>query len=61
MAVRLPLRAVAGCGVKISDSQESIRHVVQAAGKASTTHATREWRHSDLEKEKGATRLLRIV
>jgi hypothetical protein len=36
--VRLPLRADAGCGVKISDSQKSIRHVVQA-GKASTTHA----------------------
>jgi hypothetical protein len=32
----LPLGADAGCGVKISDSQESIRPVVQAAGKAST-------------------------
>jgi hypothetical protein len=37
----LLLRADAGCGVKISDSQESIRHVVQAAGKASTTQAAR--------------------
>jgi hypothetical protein len=41
VAVRLLLRADAGCGVKISDSQESIRHVVQAAGKASTTQAAR--------------------